>query len=336
MPNTGPDLGPDLAKDNGTEQDYTLVVEETEKKNRLDKFLALRLPDLSRSRLQALISQKCLQVDGTIIETPNYRLKIGQIIDLKIPKAVDPEPVAQDIPLDVVFEDPYLLIINKPSGLVVHPAPGNADGTLVNALLYHCGEDFKGIGGVKRPGIVHRIDKDTSGLMVVAKTDECHQGLVQLFAAHDIERSYNAVVWGYPKPATGRIEGNIGRSPKNRKKMAVVPRGGKTAITHYKTLKVLSNGVASLIECRLETGRTHQIRVHMTHAGYPLLGDPLYGSQSQSRLKNLPTDAQEKMKSFERQALHAKTLGFIHPITKENLIFTSELSIDLKDLINSL
>ncbi len=331
-----PIIGPDLGSSPGTEQAYTLIVEETEKKFRLDKFLALRLPDLSRSRLQALIAQRCLLIDGAIVETPNYRLKVGQSIDLRVPQPVDPEPVAQDIPLDVVFEDPYLLIINKPSGMVVHPAPGNADGTLVNALLYHCGEDFKGIGGVKRPGIVHRIDKDTSGLMVVAKTDECHQGLVQLFAAHDIERSYNAVVWGYPKPASGRIEGNIGRSPKNRKKMAVVTRGGKTAATHYKTLQILSGGAVSLIECRLETGRTHQIRVHMTHAGHPLLGDPLYGSQSQSRLKNLPPLAQEKMKSFERQALHAKTLGFIHPITKEEVSFSSELSIDLKDLINSL
>ncbi|WP_419901782.1 RluA family pseudouridine synthase [Kiloniella sp.] len=331
-----PDFGTNLDTNRNAEQAYTLIVEEAEKKLRLDKFLADRLPDLSRSRLQALITQKCLLIDGAIIETPNYRLKVGQSVSLSVPQAVDPEPVAQDIPLDIVFEDPYLLIINKPSGMVVHPAPGNSDGTLVNALLYHCGEDFKGIGGVKRPGIVHRIDKDTSGLMVVAKTDECHQGLVQLFAAHDIERSYNAVVWGYPKPASGRIEGNIGRSPKNRKKMAVVPRGGKAAITHYKTLQILSSGAASLIECRLETGRTHQIRVHMTHSGHPLLGDPLYGSQSQSRIRNLPSAAQEKMKSFERQALHAKTLGFIHPITKEELTFSSELSIDLKDLINSL
>ncbi len=331
-----PNFGPDLGTHSDTEQAYTLTVEETEKKLRLDKFLALRLPDLSRSRLQALIGQKCLLIDETVIETPNYRLKVGQIVTLTVPQAADPEPVAQDIPLDIVFEDQYLLIINKPSGMVVHPAPGNYDGTLVNALLHHCGNDFKGIGGVKRPGIVHRIDKDTSGLMVVAKTDECHQGLVQLFASHDIERSYNAIVWGYPKPASGRIEGNIGRNPKNRKKMAVVTRGGKIAVTHYKTLKILAGGAASLIECKLETGRTHQIRVHMTHSGYPLLGDPLYGSQSQSRMKNLPVAAQEKMKSFERQALHAKTLGFIHPVTKENLTFSSELSIDLKDLINSL
>ena len=209
---------PNLGTPAQTEQVYTLTVEETEKKIRLDQFLVLRLPDFSRSRLQALITQKNLLIDGSVIETPNYRLKAGQSLSLTVPLAIDPEPAAQNIPLDIVFEDPYLLIINKPSGMVVHPAPGNIDGTLVNALLHHCGDDFKGIGGVKRPGIVHRIDKDTSGLMVVAKTDECHQGLVQLFAKHDIERSYHAIVWGYPKPVSGRIEGNIGRSPKNRKK----------------------------------------------------------------------------------------------------------------------
>ena len=326
--------------DNGNNTDhpqiYNLIVSDAEKKQRLDRFLVNHLPDLSRSRLQALISESCLAIDEAIIETPNYRLKPGQKLTLTVPLAADPEPIAQDIPLDIIYEDPYLLIVNKPSGMVVHPAPGNSDGTLVNALLYHCGDDFKGIGGVRRPGIVHRIDKDTSGLMVVAKTDECHQGLVQLFATHDIERSYNAIVWGFPKPAAGQIQGNIGRNPKNRKKMAVVPRGGKTAVTHYKTLDVLSNGTASLIECRLETGRTHQIRVHMTHIGHPLLGDPLYGSQSQSRIKNLPEEAQVLMKTFKRQALHAKTLGFVHPITKENLSFSSELSRDLKDLIISL
>ncbi|WP_216825535.1 RluA family pseudouridine synthase [Kiloniella sp. EL199] len=327
-----PDNG-DIANDS---QMYSLIVSDAEKKQRLDRFLVQHLSDLSRSRIQALITEKCLTIDEMIIETPNYRLKPGQTVRLIVPSAADPEPVAQNIPLDIVYEDPYLLIVNKPSGMVVHPAPGNSDGTLVNALLYHCGDDFKGIGGVRRPGIVHRIDKDTSGLMVVAKTDECHQGLVQLFATHDIERSYNAIVWSFPKPSVGEIKGNIGRSPKNRKKMAVVPTGGKRAITHYKTLEIFSAGAASLIECRLETGRTHQIRVHMTHIGHPLLGDPLYGSQSQSRTKNLPEAAQNLMKNFQRQALHAKTLGFIHPITKEKLFFTSELSRDLKDLIISL
>ncbi len=327
---------PDNGNNTNDAQTFSLIVSESEKKQRLDRFLVQHLPDLSRSRLQALITDKCVTIDKTTIETPNYRLKPEQKVSLIVPSAADPEPIAQDIPLDIVYEDPYLLIVNKPSGMVVHPAPGNSDGTLVNALLYHCGDDFKGIGGVRRPGIVHRIDKDTSGLMVVAKTDECHQGLVQLFATHDIERSYNAIVWGFPKPSAGDIKGNIGRSPKNRKKMAVVPTGGKRAVTHYKTLEVFSNGAASLIECRLETGRTHQIRVHMTHIGHPLLGDPLYGNQSQSRIRNLPAEAQGLMKTFQRQALHAKTLGFIHPITKENLSFSSELSRDLKDLIISL
>ncbi|KLN62081.1 pseudouridine synthase [Kiloniella spongiae] len=327
---------PDSGNKSNDTQIYNLIVIDAEKKQRLDRFLVQHLPDLSRSRLQALIIEKCLTIDKAVIETPNYRLKPGQQVSLTVPSAVDPEPIAQDIPLDIVYEDPYLLIVNKPSGMVVHPAPGNSDGTLVNALLYHCGDDFKGIGGVKRPGIVHRIDKDTSGLMVVAKTDECHQGLVKLFATHDIERSYNAIVWGFPKPSASQIQGNIGRSPKNRKKMAVVPAGGKRAVTHYKTLEIFSDGAASLIECRLETGRTHQIRVHMTHIGHPLLGDPLYGSQSQGRIKNLPAEAQSLMKDFQRQALHAKTLGFSHPITRENLSFSSELSRDLKDLIISL
>ncbi len=331
------ECGPDTnSPDSSTAQVYELTVEETEKKVRVDRFLADRLPDLSRSRLQALIVQQCLRIDGEVTQTANFRLKVGQRVSLVVPEAVDPEPAAQDIPLEIVYEDAHLLIINKPSGLVVHPAPGNQDGTLVNALIHYCGDDFKGIGGVKRPGIVHRIDKDTSGLMVVAKTDECHQGLVQLFSTHDIERSYNAIVWGTAKPIAGKVEGNIGRSPKNRKKMAVVPTGGKRAVTYYKTLKVLADGAVSLVECKLETGRTHQIRVHMTHIGHPLLGDPLYGSQSQSRLKALPASAQQLMKSFERQALHAKTLGFVHPITKETLSFSSELSIDLKDLIHSL
>ena len=313
-----------------------LSVADDEKKWRLDKFLARRLPHLSRSRLQALIGAGQVVVDGAVVDNANHRLKPAQVICLTLPPAQEAAPVAQKIPLDLVFEDAHLLVVNKPPGLVVHPAPGNPDRTLVNALLYHCGDSLPGIGGIKRPGIVHRLDKDTSGLMVVAKTQQCHQGLATLFARHDIERYYHALVWGVPRPCAGTVTGAIGRNPGNRKKMAVVATGGKPAVTHYKVLQSLARGTVAHLECWLETGRTHQIRVHMTHQGTPLLADPVYGNQSVARQKFLSDAAKAQMAQFHRQALHAKTLGFVHPITGVKHFFDSSLADDLQNLLETL
>jgi 23S rRNA pseudouridine1911/1915/1917 synthase len=238
--------------------------------------------------------------------------------------------------LAIVFEDAHLLVVDKPAGLVVHPAPGSPDRTLVNAVLAHCGESLAGIGGVRRPGIVHRLDKDTSGLLVVAKTELAHARLAAAFAAHDIDRIYVAVVWGVPQPRTGELAGRIGRSPRNRKKMAVLREGGKAAVTRYRVAHVFKD-VAAKVECRLATGRTHQIRVHMTEAGHPVIGDPVYGnSRSPGRLKALPPAARAAVAGFARQALHASVLGFRHPVTGEALRFTSRLPNDMLQLMNFL
>ena len=228
-----------------------------------------------------------------------------------------------------------MIIVEKPAGMTVHPAPGQWTGTLVNALLHHCGQSLSGIGGVKRPGIVHRIDKDTSGLLVVAKTDAAHHGLSKQFAAHTAERAYNAIVWGKPAPASGTIEGAIGRDPRNRKRMAVVHSGGKDARTHYKTRAASGLG-AALLECRLETGRTHQIRVHMAETSWPLIGDPLYGRVSKARRARLKDAALDAAQGFQRQALHAATLGLVHPLTGETLYFESPLPDDMNELLMAL
>lgn len=307
-----------------------------EKRERIDRLLVKRLPELSRSRLQGLIIGGQLAIDGKTIDNPAFRVKPGQKLVLEVPPAAPAEPEAQEIPLDIVFEDPHLIVVDKPAGMVVHPAPGNLDGTLVNALIGHCGESLKGIGGVRRPGIVHRLDKDTSGLIVAAKTENVHQALTELFAARDIERAYQALVWGTPRPAEGEIEGNIGRSPRNRKKMAVLRHGGKTALTRYRTLERLAGDTISLIECRLMTGRTHQIRVHLTEKGHPLVGDPVYGRQNEAKLQRLSPNARDAIKNFTRQALHAQTLGFQHPVTGATHVFKSELPQDIKNLIFSL
>ena len=238
------------------------------------------------------------------------------------PEPTEPDPEPENIPLDIVYEDDDLLVISKPAGLVVHPGAGHWTGTLVNALLYHCGDSLSGINGVKRPGIVHRIDKDTSGLLVVAKNDKAHVGLAKQFEVHSIQRTYDAFVWGLT-PESGRIEGNIGRSPSNRQKMAIVKVGGKPAVTHYE--RVDAYGVlASHIKCHLETGRTHQIRVHMTSIKHPLIGDELYGSA--------PKFAPDSIRYFPRQALHAGLLGFIHPITQKQMLFEVPLPKDLENL----
>ncbi|WP_207458612.1 RluA family pseudouridine synthase [Azospirillum sp. SYSU D00513] len=318
----------------------TYAVPEEAAGERLDKALAAGLEGLSRSRVQALLEQGCVREGGRTVTDPSMRIRFGQTFDVFIPEAEDAEPEAQDIPLAVVYEDEDVLVIDKPAGLVVHPAAGNPDNTLVNALLAHCGDSLSGIGGVRRPGIVHRLDKDTSGLMVVAKNDRAHAGLTEQFADRSLSRTYQALVWGVPSPREGRIEANIGRSSADRKKMAVVTGGGKHAATRYRVLKSFGRS-AALIECKLETGRTHQIRVHMTHAGHPLVGDPLYGRGRSSRsggsfASALPEPQRGELVGFPRQALHATGLSFIHPTRGETMRFTVDLPADLQGLLRSL
>ena len=300
---------------------------------RLDKWLSARLPELSRTRVKALIEQGLVTSAGATIADASAKGKAGQDFTVAVPPDAPAEPEAQPIALTVVYEDDDLIVIDKPPGMVVHPAPGSPDQTLVNALLAHCGQSLSGIGGVRRPGIVHRIDKDTSGLLVVAKNDRAHHGLSEQFAAHSLERAYKALVWGLPTPPNGDIEGAIGRSPQDRKKMAVVSHGGKHAHTHYRVIRPLAGGVVSLVECRLSTGRTHQIRVHMTSIGHPLVGDPVYGRSRSAKLKALPESARSALGTFPRQALHAYLLGFIHPISGERLKFESDVASDFSNLI---
>jgi len=296
---------------------------------RLDRALAALVPTLSRERLKGLISNGDVAGPAGLSRDPAKKVAPGEAFTVTIPPARPSHSQAQDIPLVVVFEDDHLLIVDKPAGLVVHPAAGNLDGTLVNALLHHCAGKLSGIGGVARPGIVHRIDKDTSGLLVVAKTDPAHEGLSRQFAAHSVERVYTAIVAGVPAPSAGRIEGALARSSANRQKMAIVADGrGKHAVTHFRTVKPLLK--AAQIECRLETGRTHQIRVHMASIGHPLLGDPFYGGAKGNQRAVLDE------LNFRRQALHAATLGFIHPITQAKLSFASALPVDIVDLIGRL
>ncbi|MGA3306085.1 MAG: RluA family pseudouridine synthase [Stellaceae bacterium] len=302
---------------------------------RLDRFLAVALAGFSRSRLKNLVESGQVSLGGATVTDPAMRVKPGQVFILAVPPPETASPEPQAMELDIRFEDEHLLVLNKPAGLVVHPAPGNPDRTLVNALLAHCGESLAGIGGVKRPGIVHRLDKDTSGLMVVAKNDAAHRALARDFAAHVVTRAYQAVVWGVPQPRSGEISGRIGRNPRDRKKMAVVSARGKAAVTRYKVLKVFG-AKAALVECRLATGRTHQIRVHMTANGHPLIGDPTYGRQSQSRLAALPVTAQKAAAALGRQALHAYLLGFRHPANGEYLELRSNLPNDISNLIDSL
>ncbi len=293
-------------------------------RGRLDAFLAARLSGLSRSRLKALITAGAVTADGATIKDPSRAVKPGTDYRVAVPPAVPAEPVGQDIALSILFEDEQVIVIDKPAGLVVHPAAGNPDRTLVNALIHHCGASLTGIGGVARPGIVHRLDKDTSGVMVVAKTARAHESLVAQFAARSIERAYGALVWGVPVPAQGRIEANIGRSPRNRKKMAVLRHGGRPAATRYKVIATVGSK-ACRIECRLETGRTHQIRVHLAHIGHPVVGDPLYGGR-----RKIPGLA------AERQALHAFRLGFQHPGTGERLHFDAAFPQYFNELIKLL
>jgi 23S rRNA pseudouridine1911/1915/1917 synthase len=296
---------------------------------RLDRALAAAVPTLSRERLKALIRSGAVESSGNPVRDPSVKVRGEEALRVAVPEPSPAHNQPQDIPLTIAFEDEHLLVVDKPAGLVVHPAAGNLDGTLVNALLHHCAGQLSGIGGVARPGIVHRIDKDTSGLLVVAKTDVAHEGLAKQFAAHSIDRRYLAIVSGVPRTSHGTIDAPLARSAANRKKIAIVEGSrGKRAVTHWRRMKPLRD--AALVECRLETGRTHQVRVHMASIGHPLLGDPVYGRSGKTHGKLL------KELNFRRQALHAAELGFTHPVTKHRLSFTSPMPPDMQELMAAL
>lgn len=325
---------------------FTYEIDETDKGIRLDTFLALVISDYSRSRLKEMIKAGNAMVNGKTITSPNHRLQPENQVALTVPPPEDPVPRGEDIPLAIIFEDDDLIVIDKPANMVVHPAAGNWAGTLVNALIHHCGDSLSGIGGVRRPGIVHRLDKETSGLLVVAKNDATHKGLSTQFADHGrngpLRRAYQALVWNEPAHRKGTVHTELGRSANNRLKMAVVQSGGREAITHYDIIEAFgredNDGVAlaSLITCHLETGRTHQIRVHMTHIGCPPIGDPVYGTGFQTKTARLPADVAAKVDNLKRQALHAFLLVFEHPRTGETLSFESKIPKDLATLVTSL
>ena len=325
---------------------FEVAIEAGEAGERLDRLLAVRLGEFSRSRLQALIRAGNVLRGGSAVEDLGQRVKAGETytIDVPPPEAAAPQP--QAIPLVVVYEDAHLIVIDKPAGLVVHPGPGHATGTLVNALIAHCGESLSGIGGVRRPGIVHRLDKDTTGLLVVAKTDKAHAGLAEQFAAHGadgrLERRYRALAWGAPERPRGAIDAALARSNANRTKIAVVAEAaGRHAVTRYTVLETYGGGaakkpIASLLELELETGRTHQIRVHLAHVGHPLLGDMTYGAGFKASARNLSQEAQAALAALGRQALHAGGLAFVHPVTRKRLRFSSPLPTDMARLAAAL
>lgn len=318
----------------------TCTVQEEDDGQRLDKVLAVRFDDLSRSRLKALILDGEVMIDGAACTNPSQKVKEGAVLTLAVPPPVDDTPEPEDIPLDIVYEDDALLVINKQAGLVVHPGAGNWSGTLVNALLHHCGDTLSGIGGVRRPGIVHRLDKETTGLMVVAKTDEAHHGLSAQLSDRTLGRHYKALVWGVPQLLKGSVDQPIGRHPNSRMKMAVTHKNGRAAVTHYQ-LDEKYGAAASLLDCRLESGRTHQIRVHMAYIKHPLLGDPLYGIQRTAGQALLKKDGFEpeiaaQILGFPRQALHAWQIHFVHPLSGEQMDFEAPIPADMFSLINLL
>ncbi|HYW59543.1 MAG TPA: RluA family pseudouridine synthase [Xanthobacteraceae bacterium] len=321
----------------------TILVGEAEVGARLDRVLATHAAALSRTRLKALILAGRVAVGGRTIRDPGHRVNAGDRLTLAVPPPEEAAPRAEPIPLAIVHEDDDLIVIDKPEGLVVHPAAGNRGGTLVNALIAHCGASLSGIGGVKRPGIVHRLDKDTTGLMVIAKNDRAHRALAAQFADHGrsgpLERGYLAFVWGVPDRPRGTIDKPLGRHPQARERMAV-RAGGRTAVTHWEVLERYDGAdgkpVASLIDCRLETGRTHQIRVHLAAIGHPLLGDRVYGAGYRTKAARLGPEAQAALQDLERQALHAYLLGVEHPITGQHLVFRSVLPPDLDFLRRAL
>lgn len=313
---------------------------------RLDQWLAARLaPDLSRSRVQALIRQGAVLIDGVAASEPKRKLAAGEQVEIAMPEPEPATPQGEAIPLDILYEDDELIVVNKPAGLVVHPGAGNWTGTLVNALIHHCGDSLSGIGGVKRPGIVHRLDKDTSGVLVVAKTDRAHKALSEAFADHgrdgDLERAYVALVWGIPERLSGTVDAPLGRAA-DRVRRAVVPQtrdDARHAITHYRVEERFGEdqtnyAPASLIECRLETGRTHQIRVHMAHIGHPVVGDPDYGQAFRTKANRLPDALKATVQAFPRQALHARLLAFRHPATHMMMTFEAPLPADMAALVS--
>ncbi len=314
------------------EQKFEIVVSPQDPPERIDKYLTQKLPAVSRSRVQQLIEEKMVLVDGRPVK-PSHTVRPGERVEVTIPEPRKTDLEPQEIPLEILFEDEFLLVLNKPAGLVVHPAFGHNEGTLVNALLYHCRHNLSGIGGELRPGIVHRLDKDTSGLMVVAKDDETHRHLSRQFSERSIQRTYLAVVWGHLRQKQGKVETFYGRSPTNRKKMAV-RQEGKLAITTYRVIEEFP--LLSLVEVKLGTGRTHQIRVHMAYLGHPVFSDPVYGGRSRklSTLKSKEKAiAHRYLETLHRQALHAQTIGFVHPKTGEALFFTSPLPEDMERLL---
>jgi 23S rRNA pseudouridine1911/1915/1917 synthase len=325
-----------------------LVADEQDVGRRLDLVLKARLEErgapFSRTRLQALIEAGEARVDGAAVVDSGLRLRAGQSVTLRVPPPEAAEPQAESLPLDVLFEDAHLIVINKPAGLVVHPSAGHESGTLVNALIAYCGESLSGIGGVRRPGIVHRLDKDTSGVMTVAKTDAAHQGLAALFADHGrtlgLEREYVALVWGAPDRASGIVDAPIGRHPHLRDRQAVARSGGREAVTHWRRERVFTDAsgapLAAFLRCRLETGRTHQIRVHLASLAHPVMGDPLYGAGFKTRASRLSVGANEALGALGRQALHAEMLAFPHPITGEDLAFRAAPPPDMARLIDAL
>ena len=318
------------------------ILETAAPAGRLDRALAQAFPQMSRSRFQSLIAEGMVTVEGAVATDGGRKLKGGEALRVTVPPAAPAEPQAETIELAIVYEDAHLIVIDKPAGLVVHPGAGHQIGTLVNALIAHCGDSLSGIGGVKRPGIVHRLDKDTSGLLVVAKTDTAHHGLSEQFAAHGrdgrLKRAYLALVWGAPERHHGTVSAGLGRSSANRQKMAVSSsKAAREAITHYEVLKRFGKPpVASLLRCELETGRTHQIRMHMAHIGHPLLGDATYGAGFKASRSTLPEVARNSLKLLNRQALHATILGFEHPVTGKPLYFESPAPADLANLIAAL
>lgn len=321
---------------------FRVTVPEEKAGERLDRFLSGALPDLSRTRLKRLIEEGCAEAvagarpgrEGAlpaVVRDPARTVRTGETFVLTVPETRPAAPEPQSMALVILYEDEDVIVVDKPAGLVVHPAPGNPDRTLVNALLAHCRGSLSGIGGVARPGIVHRLDKDTSGLMVVAKNDAAHRGLVAQFADRTLQRAYKALVWGVPGPRAGHISGRIGRNPQNRKKMAVLARGGRTAETRYRVLETIGTR-ASLIECRLVTGRTHQIRVHMASIGHPVIGDPLYGRPGRGRLGGLSSDDRQVIATHNTQALHAYSLRLVHPRTLKSVSFESNLPLSFSEL----
>ncbi len=318
-----------------SDTNYTFIATENLVNYRLDKALA-ELTDFSRSKIKELIEDGFVTVNNIVILDAAYRLKAEQTMTLEIPPVQQSEMLPLDLPINIIYEDEHLLVLNKPSGLTVHPGAGNHNDTLANALIFHFGKNLSDVGGCERPGIVHRLDKDTSGLMVVAKNNISHARLAEQIALRDLKRVYKALIWGIPTPQEGKISTNIGRSRQDRTKMTVLQSGGKEATTFYKVEDIMASGQVSLLECRLQTGRTHQIRVHMSHIKHSVIGDQIYGHNQRKILKYFSGEQKMALENFKRQALHSSHMAFEHPITKEYLEFSCDMPEDMQNLLQIL